>query len=941
MQVILKKFKKASTMKHLHIFFLLILTLAPTLTANDGPVWVERNFGLAHQGSIKQFCGRDSDIYAATGENGVFKSISQGADWTAVNSGLGQYPYMYSIHFWSEGYVFAGTNDGDLYRSVNNGMNWENVLSFTGMLNFVSSIIEDGQGVLYAGSGTNEIHKSTNGGSDWERIDNGLVDGLIWCLAADTDGNLYAGTHNNGVYRSSDGANWEQMNTGLDILDIHVLKVDDRGAIWAGCSQNAGLYKSTDNGNSWYSVNMEQNPPIFFDICFVGDELYAATSRGVLLVNEEEETWEYVNEGISGGLTLNALYFDKFGYLYAGSEDGNIYRSEDPVVENPNNLSIEVTPDETVELDWGGNITYEVKVTDGEGNPVEYAMVNMINGLDNGMSGSATDTEGNAVFEVSVPDSIENDTYNFSFSANKTGYVDSETIIRRIKVKHGDQGKWEIVNTPVKKMAWSFIKTNEGTYLYGTGGNGFFRSEDGGESWTESNGGLIFPNSVHSIGQDNEGSLYASTDWEGPVKSTDDGKNWVSMTDEVERVAALTVDENGHIYIAGFQGELMRSSDKGQTWEDCKFDFQSLDIRKIENHGSNIFIISSSQGLYSLEISNEHWEKHIIEETGSAITSLDIDPEGSLWACVKDLGVFKSTDGGNSWNKIEYSPDSLNFNFLRFYGGGHIFGTDMQAGAWYSSDGGNTFTEFNEGLEGMDMKYLVSMYVGEDGTCFAGGYDRNLYHREFKPAAPGKPGITISTDYLNFGEVTYPETGELTLTIESTGSSDLEVKSATLTGSGDVFSFVDEPGTPAAILAPGSSFEIDLLFAPEADSTYTCELIIESTDPDNPQITVTLTGHGRISGIDDNDYLRPGMSIYPNPTGKTMCLNIENPSPLPQSSEAIIYDNTGKVVKNLYRGILEPGENAFRFDISGLASGQYILVFRTGKTSSSENLIIQ
>jgi photosystem II stability/assembly factor-like uncharacterized protein len=101
---------------------------------------------------------------------------------------------------------------------------------------------------VYAGTDTGGAFKSTNGGGLWVAINSGLNNevnpGLkVWVstLVIDpaTPSILYAGSHANGMFKSTDGGNnWTTFNSGLTDLTILTLVIDPENSpnLFAGTS---------------------------------------------------------------------------------------------------------------------------------------------------------------------------------------------------------------------------------------------------------------------------------------------------------------------------------------------------------------------------------------------------------------------------------------------------------------------------------------------------------------------------------------------------------------------------------------------------------------------------------------------------------------------------------------------------------------------------------
>ena len=79
--------------------------------------------------------------------------------------------------------------------------------------------------------------------------------------------------------------------------------------------------------------------------------------------------------------------------------------------------------------------------------------------------------------------------------------------------------------------------------------------------------------------------------------------------------------------------------------------------------------------------------------------------------------------------------------------------------------------------------------------------------------------------------------------------------------------------------------------------------------------------------------------LYPNPTGDVATLEID----LTSSEDVNIFmvDQLGRVVKNVYTGTLEAGNNALEVDVSNIASGLYNVVIRHMEENKVNTLKLQ
>ena len=87
-------------------------------------------------------------------------------------------------------------------------------------------------------------------------MNNGLTTPFVLSFTSDGAGDLLAGTYfGGGVFRSSDnGESWIEENHGLSATDVRALAVNAENDIFAG-TYGIGIFRSTDGGVSWEKVN--------------------------------------------------------------------------------------------------------------------------------------------------------------------------------------------------------------------------------------------------------------------------------------------------------------------------------------------------------------------------------------------------------------------------------------------------------------------------------------------------------------------------------------------------------------------------------------------------------------------------------------------------------------------------------------------------------------
>jgi hypothetical protein len=121
---------------------------------------------------------------------------------------------------------------------------------------------------------------------------------------------------------------------------------------------------------------------------------------------------------------------------------------------------------------------------------------------------------------------------------------------------------WETKAAPLPLVALE-VDPDDPKRWVGSTERGIFVSEDGGESWRQRD-----PTPNVRFAWSDDGELFR-IDPGGPVKvSTDGGMRWEDRGSTGGEPQAMTVAEDGTLYVALIDGTLKRSEDGGQTFTD-------------------------------------------------------------------------------------------------------------------------------------------------------------------------------------------------------------------------------------------------------------------------------------------------------------------------------------------------------------------------------------
>ena len=142
--------------------------------------------------------------------------------------------------------------------------------------------------------------------------------------------------------------------------------------------------------------------------------------------------------------------------------------------------------------------------------------------------------------------------------------------------------------------------------------------------------------------------------------------------------------------------------------------------------------------------------------------------------------------------------------------------------------------------------------IKPSGIVYDGTY---LWYVDGPPSSPSKlykinlsgsgtPEINIPIIVHNYGSVTIGNSETWEMEVENIGVADLEITNLIIPGSAPITTTFSAPQT----IAPGNSIFIPLTYTPTQTGSLNITVSVESTDPINPSVDVTLTGEAANSG---------------------------------------------------------------------------------------------
>jgi photosystem II stability/assembly factor-like uncharacterized protein len=285
------------------------------------------------------------------------------------------------------------------------------------------------------------------------------------------------------------------------------------------------------------------------------------------------------------------------------------------------------------------------------------------------------------------------------------------------------------------------------TFYFGCSGGGVWKTDNGGVYWKNVSDRYFKTGSVGAIAvsEADPNVIYVGmgescirgnvSHGDGVYKSTDGGKTWVHLgledTRHIARVRIHPQDPDlvyvaalGHAFGPNEERGIFRSQDGGQTWENVLFKSEKAGAADLSIDLTNPRIMYAAiweaqrlpydvksggpdSGLWKTRDGGDTWQDISgspglppgpIGRIGVAASPAR---SGRVWALIEaeEGGMYRSDNGGESWEKMSSQPELLSRPFYYTHAFAHPTDPDtcyvLSNRNWKSTDGGRTFQRFH------------------------------------------------------------------------------------------------------------------------------------------------------------------------------------------------------------------------------------------------------
>jgi photosystem II stability/assembly factor-like uncharacterized protein len=634
-----------------------------------------------------------------------------------------------AFHPFDSNIIYVGAPSGGLWKTADGGQSWTtstDQLAAIGISDI--AIVRQNPDVIYLATGDGDgidtysigILKSTNGGISWNpTVFSEDVTGFNHfrrILIHPVNPDIMIAASAKGIYKTTNGWKTYKLVKSGHFKDLE-FKPSDPAVIYAASFSfggNAGIYKSTDTGDSFNEVmtglnfnsNVERielavtraNTSFVYALCSASDDggfygLYRSVNSGI--------SWSAVYSGNN----LNLLGWDPDGL----DEGGQGWYD----------LTLAISPDKANEIFVGGVNIWKSQNGGSTWKPISmwyhdheadyvHADHHMLifnpytDVLFSGNDGGIYKSYDKGATWNDISDGLQIlQIYRFTNSVsdpylNIAGNQDNGTVLRNAS------GWYEISGGDGMECFIDY--TNEDIIYVSSQRGNLLRSTDGGSTFStispveDEDGAWITPFIMHP---EIPGILYSG--YKDVYKSTDQGESWTrisdNLTDGINLNALAVAGANDNYIYASAQNKIWKTKNGGETW---------IDI---------------SDGIPANYI--------------TYIAVAETDPE-KLWVSLSGYSdgnkIYYSSDGGETWENYSDGLPNVPANCIIYQNNTNktlYAGTDI--GVYYRDATMLQWADYSDNLPNVIVNDLAIHYAS--GKLRAGTYGRGLWETDLPPGS--------------------------------------------------------------------------------------------------------------------------------------------------------------------------------------------------------------
>ncbi len=592
-----------------------------------------------------------SIAYAGTWLAGTWKTTNAGAHWTLLKNAPVSATSLSLTPSNSNVIYLSDRTAPKVWKSIDGGATWEVIGDFSSNGAFlVNRVLADGDRIYAATFGPGmhggKLYKSTDAGKEWIDITGGLPRSVLdIAVNPDNPDIVYVTTHIYGAYKSvNGGADWTEMQNFPDIgaYDIEVDQVDPH--IVYTCGMGGGTVP---------------------DWCMAPDGYTFSDDSGVYRSTDSGATWEQLLRTDNECRAIR-LHPDDHTTLFASAMDDGLQVSTDAGKTwraCNEGLDTKVLTSCTV----GGSTIY----VGTQGFGVYSGDLVSTGGMSVTWQPDRSNKPSPQVYSLQIEIDPANPERIF-VGANPGGLYRSDDGGATFYDKNFLTPS-VVVEDPYRQGYYNFaINPKKSSQVWlGTWGKGIYKSYDGMDFDIGASGAdrKMYGKHIYEVVVDPHNDapvVYAATE-EGVYKTTDEGVTWSDFSTGLDNTQVRTLDmlSDGTLVCGTLGYELYYYDPPEKTWRqmpgfgnygtfwplwDDRPLYQYTTLLFDPVHAENIYVGTFPAGIYKSTDGGQSWRERNVGWTNDGVFSLVFRPGNTkiIYAGTYN-GVNRSLDAGEHW----------------------------------------------------------------------------------------------------------------------------------------------------------------------------------------------------------------------------------------------------------------------------------------------------
>ncbi len=502
-------------------------------------------------------------------------------------------------------------------------------------------------------------------------------------------------------------------------------------------SSKALIYYSHNGGETWEKADLKLTYPgniaMIVDFAVMNDgSTVAAYNNHQLYKSFNLQNWTQIYS--APGFPFNSLGNDSAGNIYAGTEDGTIISSTD----NGLHWTIEFSnPQPAPPPIDAFYLTENHGLWSGTKSKLLYKTASSWNSI-------LFDTIGQPLtLFFDDGDNLYANSWQWIYKSTNAGnswvqkkYFPSEDMYNCIMINNriigafSDETGWfgemwgvyysdnfidwvhSTTGLPPKNSTTKVKKSNNDIYVTPSAA-GIYKSIDYGESWFAANSGITECWTL-SILLCADGRIY-TMNWGNSIQvSTDKGLTWKGKNKGLTNSYCYSIIENqDNILFAGTDEGVFTSTNDGEQWVQTTFVGNDFCTYLEKDSFNRVYRINRGDGIYRSSDLGISWEKIDNGINSIWVNAIAIDSSNNLYAGTRYGDIFKSTDDGYNWFLVKEGSDAI--FAISVSPNGSVFATSRDEGVLRSTDNGVSWLQVKNGISGIAGKAIA---INRDGDIF-------------------------------------------------------------------------------------------------------------------------------------------------------------------------------------------------------------------------------